>query len=302
MAQLMNGIIIEEHKSIYLVDTADGLVGCTLKGVARKSSSLKPCAGDSVSIEITKSIPAEGYIASVAPRRNQLKRPLIANIDQALYVFSLKEPSVDLEVMDRFLFLAKALDINAILVLNKIDLLDDTDITRKDRILTWYHSMAYPIIEVSAASHKNIDLIIRACLGKITCIAGSSGVGKTTVLNAIFPDLDLPTQELSIRSARGKQTTSSTMLLRLKEGGYIADTPGFTVLNLPYVLPEDVQLYFPEMERCVGKCKFNNCLHENEPGCVVKELVEKGEIGTPRYTHYLNILGEMRSHKDKYEE
>lgn len=296
----LDGIVIEEHKSVYRVDTPDGIVECAPRGLVRNRTG-KPVTGDHVTIEMLLNSPGQGLITSVAKRKNLLKRPVLANVDQVLFILTLREPPIDYEAIDRFLFLAETLNLSPVLLLNKIDLLDESDAGEREMLLRDYRKNAgYGFIEVSAKNGLGFDDFESMCTGKVSCLAGASGVGKSSILNHLFPDLNRPTQELSTHVSRGRQTTTSTFLLKLAHGGYIADTPGFLALELPYIYPEETHLYFPEIKACVGSCRFNNCLHENEPGCMVREKVEAKEIGQTRYTNYCKFLSGMRTHRNKY--
>ena len=296
---IISGIIIEQHKSVFLVDTDNGIVPSTITGIVRSGTD-KPCVGDHVGIEITDSIPQAGLIRSVEPRRNRLIRPTIANVNQVIYVFTVAEPPIDLEAFDRFLFAVGTMSLDVLLVLNKIDLLSREDLMGTKDISQAYRYAEYQVLEMSAATGENVSSLTALCRGKISCLAGASGVGKSSLLNVLFPDLNARTQELSEHISRGRQTTTSTLLLKLDGGGYIADSPGFQALEIPYVYPEETQLYFPEIKRLIGQCRFNNCLHENEPGCVVQEKVDSEEISGDRYEHYLHFMDIMRTHRDKY--
>jgi ribosome biogenesis GTPase / thiamine phosphate phosphatase len=296
-----SGIVIEEHKSVYEVDTGSEVIACTPSGTVRNRTG-KPVVGDHVQIDVLRRDPAEGLIVLVEKRRNLLGRPVIANVDQALYVLTVKDPAFDAEATDRFLFLAESLDLNVVMVINKTDLLSNDEHVILETLIATYKKAGYATMATSALDPPSLSTIIGLCRDKISCFAGTSGVGKTSIMNALFPEFDRTTQKTSKKLGRGRQTTASTMLLKLQEGGYLADTPGFEIVDLPYCFPEETQLNFPELKKAIGTCKFNNCLHENEPGCAIKEMVDKGYIAESRYRNYLRFLGVMRTHRDKYKD
>jgi ribosome biogenesis GTPase len=294
----VRGKIIEEQKNYYCADTGTTTVTVTPRGTLRKEKK-RLCAGDTVDIEITNTDPPEGIILSVHERTNFLPRPPIANLDQIVYVCTCLQPSLNTEILDRFLFAAHVQQLPIVLLFNKIDLLDNTHFDAMKRIADTYGTLGYPVLFTSACTGEGIETVLASCKGKESVFAGISGVGKTKLLTVIFPDERLRTGELSEQLECGRHTTTGTLLLKLPLGGYIADTPGFSYLDIPKHFVRDVQLqdisiYFPELETRIGQCRFNNCLHENEPGCAVKSAVDTKDISPWRYENYLRILSEIR--------
>jgi len=294
-----DGLIIEKHKNNYRVDSTDGCFEASLKGVLKKSRQ-KPVVGDRITFELLDSIPPKALVQEVKKRTSYIRRPAIANIEQILFVTTVREPAVDREIIDRFLFNAAYHELVVMLVFNKTDVLHGQEESVLDDVEKVYRDASYQTLRVSAKTGENTDAIIAACQGKISTFAGISGVGKSTLLNTMLPGIDLKTSELSAVIDRGVHTTTVTRLIKLDRGGYIADTPGFAWIDLPYVPYEETGLYFPEIAACVGECKFNNCLHLDEPGCVVKEKIDTGEICESRYDNYVKFLEVMKEHRDKY--
>ncbi|MDI3523247.1 ribosome small subunit-dependent GTPase A [Kosmotoga sp.] len=258
-----------------------------------KLQGIRPIVGDIIEfIETTESM---GRVENILPRRNELLRPRIANIDQIILVTCLKEPTVPLYIVDRFLVLAEHSGLPTVIVVNKTDLL-----TSRDPLKKFYHIYGeyYNILEVSAKEGTNIDLLKEIFKGKVSAMAGMSGVGKSSLLNAINPGLSLKTSEISTRLDRGKHTTTYSELLEFDFGGYVADTPGFASLELPYDMePQELQNFFRDISAHKGMCAFSNCVHVEEPGCYIKELVETGDIPMSRYESYLKMYNELSERK-----
>ncbi len=295
----LSGRIVEEQKNYYIVDTEQGNIRSVLKGNIKKEKK-RLYAGDFVDIEVfNKDIP-EGIIRRLYPRKNNLQRPAVANIDQIVLVNSFKMPPLDLEFIDFFLFYSAVLDFSTILIFNKSDLLTESDRSSLLEIIEIYEKIGYSCIQTSALTGKNINLIAKQCENRLSILAGPSGSGKSTILARIFPDCYFRTNELSKSICRGKHTTTNTTLLKLIPKGYIADTPGFSHIHLPEMPEEQVVSYFPDIASKQGNCRFSNCIHDNEPGCAVKEMVDKGEIMGSRYKNYLKIYRIMEKKQREY--
>lgn len=288
----LRGRIIAQQKSLYLVDTDQGVVEARLRGTLKRKRD-KPWVGDIVSLDLIDRAPLRGIITETAARRNLLRRPTIANVDHVLFLVTLVEPKVELETIDRFLVCAEDLELEASLVFNKTDLLGESDVASLQKQIAVYRRAGYRCIAASAATGEGIDDVIDACRGKVSTLAGPSGVGKSTLLNRLAPGQELKTAEVSARTARGVHTTTTTALFALGEGTYVADTPGFAVIDLPDIDPRDVALCMPELREHVGVCRFNDCMHREEPGCAVRDLVQAGEIPRSRYDHYLRFCAEL---------
>jgi len=295
------GRIIEEQKNYYLLDTEQGVIRSILKGVIKKKEK-RLYVGDVVTVELFNTDIPEGIIRALHPRKNTLHKPAVTNIDQIILVITIVEPALDLEFIDRFLFSCGVLSFPAILAFNKIDLLTQKEKKTQSEIISLYERIGYTCIEVSAFTGENIDSIIRHCKNTVSIFAGQSGTGKSTILSKIFPDKSFRISELSKNIQRGIHTTTNISLLKLTESGYIADTPGFSFIELPVIPEDEVVSFFPDIASEQGACKFANCIHENEPECRVKEMIEEGEIPESRYQSYVKIYHYMYEKNREYKE
>lgn len=295
----LRGRIIEEHKNHYYVDTQQGVFNATLKGVLKKQKN-RLYVGDFVDIEVFNIDPPEGIIRKLYQRKNIFHKPAIANIQQIIFVNTLKEPALNLEFVDRFLFSSQVFQFPTVLVFNKSDLHSQSDNKKVSGILSYYTHIGYTCLTMSALRGENIKSLVDLCDNTLSILAGLSGTGKSTILAKIFPDRTFKTQELSKSIDRGMHTTTNTTLLKLSGPGYIADTPGFSYIDLPDIDEQDVSSYFPEISSNEGGCRFNNCIHENEPGCSIKPLVDTGKITQTRYTNYLSIYNAIKYKRRDY--
>jgi len=289
---MLTGRIIELRKKSCLVDTVQGVFEAVMPGTLAKR--LPPMAGDIADIEISADSPPQITLSRLHDRTACIRRPAVANIDQIIFIFAWREPPLDVRAIDRCLISAEALDVKSILVLNKEDLLDKEE-TGLARAAELYRRIGYTCLMTSARTGSGIVDIAHLCKGKVSSFAGPSGSGKSTILAAMFPERTFRTAEVSAGSGRGIHTTTATILLKLPDGGYIADTPGFSALDIPILADEGVVSCFPELAPHIGSCRFNNCTHRNEPGCVIRELVDKGEIAPSRYESYLRFYDEVRT-------
>ena len=296
----VTGRVIEEQKNYFVVTTPSGQVMATTAGVLKKKRK-RVCTGDIVDITLLDAIPPfRGVITIVHQRSTYINRPALANCSHILCVCTYKEPPLNLEILDQLLFTAQVFGLKPCIILNKIDQHTRQEQKDAEKIFSFYPHAGIPFFSVSSTTGKNIDKIIEFCTGKISACTGISGVGKSTMLSSIFPDQIFRIGELSATANRGTHTTTNVTLLSIPAGGFIADTPGLAMIDLPPVPEEEVVLYFQELASCIGKCRFNNCMHNQEPGCLVRELVEKGAIAPWRYTHYLKIFNLMREKNRNY--
>ncbi|PTY83268.1 ribosome small subunit-dependent GTPase A, partial [Heyndrickxia sporothermodurans] len=242
----------------------------------------------------------EGYIMEVKERINELIRPPIANVDQAILIFSAKEPDFSSTLLDRFLVIIESNDINPIICLTKLDLLTDEEKTHLMNFVNDYEKIGYQIILSSSKTKEGINELLPYLDGKISVFAGQSGVGKSSLLNAINPELALKTSHISSHLGRGKHTTRHVELIEINNSGLVADTPGFSALEFDELEAENLSNCFPEMAQRSSECKFRGCLHVNEPKCAIKNALENNEIADYRYHHYLQFLQEIRERKPRY--
>jgi len=291
------GKIIKALSGFYYVLDGDQIIQCRGRGVFRKNK-VTPLVGDDVVYQAEND--KEGYILEIKDRFNELVRPPISNVDQAVLVFSAKEPTFSTSLLDRFLVLVEAGDIRPIICITKMDLVDDDAL--KERIHQYaedYRNIGYSVYLTSMKNGSGIDDIVSHFQDKITVFAGQSGVGKSSLLNAISPDLELKTAGISAHLGRGKHTTRHVELIDIN-GGLVADTPGFSSLEFAGIEAEDLGQTFLEIGEKSAKCKFRGCLHIKEPNCAVKRAVENGEIAQYRYNHYVEFLTEIKDRKPRY--
>lgn len=294
----MKGTIIRLQGGFYDVMTeTDQEIRCRARGNFRKRN-ISPVVGDDVVIQDQGD--GTGYILEVEERENHLIRPPIANIDQAFLLFSVKEPAFSYHLLDRFLVLIESKQIHPIIVLTKMDLLDDEETEKIREATTLYRRIGYEVIETSTESSVGVDLIRASFKQKTSVFAGQTGVGKSSLLNAVAPELALATGKISKSLGRGKHTTRHVTLIRLAEG-LVADTPGFSSLEFPQELEtEELRWCFPEFVELHDECKFRGCVHMNEPGCAVKAAVDSGEIASTRYENYVTFMEELNDRKRRY--
>lgn len=298
----MIGTVTKSTGSNYLVRLENGnIINCKLKGKIRlddRKTTNPVTVGDKVDVELENDI--EGVIANIHPRKNYIIRKsinlskqahiLASNLDQAVLIATLVEPRTSLGFIDRFLITAEAYSIPAILIFNKADNLNDELMSLQNEIISIYENAGYKCYTVSSLNQKDIEKIKPLFKGKTSLITGHSGVGKSTFINALQPSLNLRTGEISSAHSKGMHTTTFAELYTLDFGADIIDTPGIKELGLVEMKKEEVGHYFPEIRKYMNDCKFNNCLHVNEPKCAVREAYERGEISPERYESYLKIL------------
>lgn len=290
------GIIIKALSGFYYVKSDDRIIQCRGRGVFRKKN-ITPLVGDYVVFQAESN--EEGYILDIKERKNELIRPPIANIEQAILIFSAKEPDLNLVLLNRFLVVIEANNIVPVIVISKIDLLSDNERKEIELILSTYEKIGYKVLYVSAATGEGVDQLKLILSNQISVFAGQSGVGKSSLLNALDPSLQLKTGEISSSLGRGRHTTRHVELISFGNG-YIADTPGFSSLEFIDIEVDELSNLFPEMKELSAHCKFRGCIHENEPSCAVKLAVETGEVSEKRYEHYLQFLAEIRERKPRY--
>ncbi|MBS4172470.1 ribosome small subunit-dependent GTPase A [Bacillus sp. FJAT-49736] len=292
------GKIIKALSGFYYVLHDGKITQCRGRGVFRKNK-VTPLVGDYVEFQADNE--RDGYIMEILPRENELVRPPIANVDQAVLLFSAKEPDFSTALLDRFLVLVEASGITPIIAVSKIDLLQGAELEQLEDYVKDYRSIGYEVFLTSSKRMKGIEFILDALRGKTSVFAGQSGVGKSSLLNAINPELSIKTDEISTHLGRGRHTTRHVELIEIENGnGLVADTPGFSSLDFEELEAEYLSNCFPEMESRRSACKFRGCLHLNEPKCAIKLAVENNEIAEYRYQHYLQFLQEIKDRKPRY--
>ncbi|KOO40693.1 ribosome small subunit-dependent GTPase A [Priestia koreensis] len=290
------GTIIKALSGFYYVLHDHQITQCRGRGVFRKKK-VTPLVGDHVVFQAENE--REGYILEIKERQNELVRPPIANVDQALLVFSAIEPEFSTTLLDRFLVLVESNDIEPVICITKIDLLSDEKRAEIEQFASDYEKMGYDVLLTSAATLDGVESLYDYLNHKVTVIAGQSGVGKSSLLNAMKPELELKTNDISSALGRGKHTTRHVELIFVQEG-LVADTPGFSSLEFMDLELENLPFCFPEMARLSEECKFRGCMHLKEPKCAVKQAVESGEIPSYRYEHYLQFVEEIKQRKPRY--
>ncbi|NLL94123.1 MAG: ribosome small subunit-dependent GTPase A [Clostridiales bacterium] len=292
----MTGKIIKGIGGFYYVHIVhSGIFKCSAKGIFRYKK-IKPLVGDNVVVEILNEEEMTGNIVDILPRKNQLIRPAVANIDQALVVFAVKSPMPNLNLLDRFLVMMETQNVNSVLCFNKTDLVDESSLIELKKT---YVSARYHVIFTSTIDNYGLEDVRKILDGKTTSLAGPSGVGKSSMLNAIMPENVMEIGDISKKIERGKHTTRHTELFNVEGNTYIMDTPGFSSMYVCQCEKEELKSYFPEIIELEGGCRFNGCVHINEPKCAVKEAVMQGEIGSSRYDNY-KIMYEEIKNKKKY--
>jgi len=296
---MLTGRVVRIVGNLYHVENADGEWDITLTGKIRRArdGASKPAAvGDEVEFE--PGSPGEGKLLRTLPRRTKLCRAggsggriesvLVANADRVLAVFSSHNPDPDFRAVDRALVMGEAGKMECAIAINKVDLAPPPP------EMEAYRAAGYPVFATSAAKGQGLADLRAWLHGKVTALMGPSGVGKSSLLNALEPSWELTTGELSLRIQEGRHTTTWVEMHRLSSGGYVVDTPGIENFGLWGIVAEDLPAYFPETRALQGKCRFRNCGHESEPGCALKAEVEAGRLTKRRYEGYLSILRELR--------
>lgn len=305
----MKGLVVKNTGSSYLVKTDEGLaVECIIKGNFRIKGlrSTNPIAvGDRVTLG--EQTGETVYITQIEDRKNYIVRKptnlskqlhiLAANIDLALLLVTIKSPTTNTTFIDRFLATAEAYRIPAQLLINKVDLYDAEDLEYMEAIIQLYSSIGYPCTVISAKKNIGIDQLSSLMQGKISLLSGNSGVGKSTLINAIDPLHNARTGDISESHHKGMHTTTFSEMFELLNGGYLIDTPGIKGFGTIDMKPEEVGHYFKEIFATSDECRFNNCTHTHEPGCAVLEAVKEHRISESRYTSYLSILNDEEDGK-----
>lgn len=290
------GKIVKALSGFYYVLSNDKLVQCRGRGVFRKNK-ITPLVGDEVVFQAEND--TDGYILEIKERKNELVRPPIANVDQAILVFSAVEPNFSTALLDRFLVLIEYNRIRPLICITKMDLASEAEKINIRHFADDYEKAGYDVLLTSSETEEGINELFPYIKGEISVFAGQSGVGKSSLLNVLRPDLSLKTNDISNHLGRGRHTTRHVELIHIGEG-LVADTPGFSSLEFTEIEPEDLNFCFPEIQQLSEECKFRGCLHISEPKCAVKSAYDNGDLPGYRYEHYLEFLDEIKNRKPRY--
>ncbi|WP_102346983.1 ribosome small subunit-dependent GTPase A [Bacillus sp. Marseille-P3661] len=293
---MAEGKIIKALSGFYYVLAENGIIQCRGRGVFRKNG-ITPLVGDYVSFEAENEY--EGYIMEVKDRKNELVRPPISNVDQGILVFSAVEPDFSPLLLDRFLVLIESNNITPVICITKMDIVDNNQFSEIQAYAKDYQKIGYEVLFTSSKTLDGIEKLKPFLKDKISVFAGQSGVGKSSLLNALKPELELKTNDISSHLGRGKHTTRHVELIQF-ETGLVADTPGFSSLDFINIEANDLSNYMPEMAERSENCKFRGCLHLAEPKCAVKDAVDQNEIPRYRYEHYVQFIEEIKERKPRY--
>ena len=287
----MQGKIVKGIAGFYYVHVAEsGIYECKAKGAFR-NQKVKPLVGNNVRLEVLDEEQKKGNIEEILPRKNELIRPAVANIDQALVIFAAAKPKPNFNLLDRFLILMQYQKVPAVVCFNKQDMVDVEEL---QLLKNTYESAGYPVLFTSAAKEEGITAIRELLKGKTTTVAGPSGVGKSSLINLLSPEAEMETGDISRKIERGKHTTRHSELFTLDEDTFICDTPGFSSIYLPDMEKEELGIYFPEIAEYEPFCRFQGCAHIHEPGCGVKEALEEKKISPIRYDNYKLLYEELK--------
>lgn len=287
-----NGIILKGIGGFYYVDTAAGLVECKARGKFRIKGG-KPVIGDRVAIQRNED--GTGYILSTEPRTTELLRPAVANIDQLLIVCSAAPPATDPFLIDKIAAIAEHKKMGAAIIINKADL------DRGERLYQIYTQAGFPVFRVSAETGEGVEELREALRNRISAFAGNSGVGKSSLFNRLYPQFQAQVGAISKKIERGRHTTRHVELMKLPEGGYLADTPGFSAFSterMDLVRKDDLQYAFREFDPYLGRCQFTGCSHVKEKGCAIRAAVAAGDISPERYDSYCRLYESVKDIKE----
>ena len=290
----MTGKIIKGIAGFYYVYVVEsGIYECKAKGIFRKDRQ-KPLVGDRVRIEVLDEKNREGNLVEIFPRKNELVRPAVANVDQAMVIFAADYPKPNFSLLDRFLITMEHQHVPVIICFNKTDLLRQEEI---DGLYRHYESAGYAVRTISVRENRGVEEIKELLWGRITVVAGPSGVGKSSLTNAIQQEICMETGAISHKLNRGRHTTRHSQMIAIGPNTWFVDTPGFSSLFVPDMEKEELREYFPEFRSYEGQCRFQGCTHTHEPGCAVKNALDEGMTGRQRYAGYLELYEELKGRR-----
>lgn len=291
----MKGKIIKGIAGFYYVHVPEGnfIYECKAKGIFR-NQKLKPLVGDDVEIDTNDQQEGNGTITEILPRKNELIRPAVANVDQAMVIFAAAEPAPNLNLLDRFLIMMQRQRVNTVVCFNKKDIVTAKEMSL---LIETYMCCGYDVVSTSMLKKDGLPDVMQLLKGKTTVLAGPSGVGKSSLVNVIKPEARMETGDISDKIKRGKHTTRHSELIYVEANTYVMDTPGFSSLYINEVEKEELRNYFTEFRDYEDQCRFIGCMHLNEPGCAVKEALGEGKISHIRYENYKDLYHELKDIK-----
>lgn len=292
----MEGKIVKGIAGFYYVHVVGhGLYECKAKGIFRKRK-IKPLIGDNVKIDVLDEKEMTGNIIEILERKNELIRPAVSNIDQAMVIFAAAEPNPNFNLLDRFLLLMGKQEVPVIICFNKRDIVGEKEL---GLLYETYEKCGYRILFTSTYTKEGMELVREQLEGKTTVLAGPSGVGKSSMMNLLQPKAHMETGEVSEKIKRGRHTTRHSEIIHIEENTYVMDTPGFSSIWIDQFEKEELKDYFTEFLEFEPECKFQGCVHINEPICGVKQALAEGKISKIRYENYVNLYEELKE-KRKY--
>ena len=290
----MQGKIVKGISGFYYVHVVEsGIYECKAKGAFR-NQNIKPLVGDDVTIAVIDEEKKKGNIESILPRQNELIRPAVANIDLALIIFAAAKPQPNFNLLDRFLIMMEYQKVPVVICFNKQDLVSEQELTE---IASVYEKCGYTVMYTSASEQSGVEELKALLTGKTTAVAGPSGVGKSSLINCLQPNIQMETGSISKKIERGKHTTRHSEIIPIAGDTYIMDTPGFSTLYIPGFEKEDLQQFYPEFAEYEPYCRFKGCSHISEPDCGVKDAIVQGHISKLRYENYKLLYQELKDVK-----
>ena len=288
------GIVLSNISNLYKVEVNNKIYDCNARGIF-KNNEISPVSGDLVDIEITDEEKMAGVITEIEERKNYLKRPKMANLSQIIFVVSMKLPKPDMELLDKQLAYAEFMKIKPIICLNKIDLEKEEKV---NHIYEIYTQIGYTVIKTNAKDSTGVSELKKYLNNNITAFSGNSGVGKSSLINALLKENITEEGLISAKNKRGKNTTTQVKLYKINDNSYIADTPGFSTFDINEIDKKELARYFKEFNQYIDECEYGDCSHIKEEKCGVKKALEENKISKERYDRYCKIYEKMKSQKD----